>query len=578
MRPADAPLYTSEYAVRPGRDARWLARRARNVARRPMVLLLLTAAGFFVALVAIITAPVGAERVQRRVAPLPARTDTGPLVMALERQRSRVAGAEAALEDARADARAERPTAVAIDTFPPDARARRDSLAQRSRTIGAAIRRAVDAPLPASFRALAALPELAADSAVVMLIDSMTAVEGARAAAQSAGVADTAFIALTARLAQLGDSLVHRAEVRLAPIRRELGALTPEVRAIPAAAPVDTAPFRVSLDASRRELATATSRLAAARAHNDSVARLEVRRRAGTPRTASPALLIAAAGLIGLALGFLAALTGEVRRPCVADAREAEAAAGVPVLAHVSGPETAQARTRRTADRDVPPLIELTTDRYTRLYHRLADAVSRLPRLAVLGDHPAVVATVAANLATAAAHTARATLLLDTDFDTSSVAGVMRVRAEPGVAEVLAKRLHWSSAVVSAVVGRSRTVDVLPAGTMKGGGSLVSAAESFAAEVAHIGRRYDSLVISAPLSRRGAVSAVVAAVPDAIVCVRASRTPVRLLQHVVEEARRDGARVRGLVLWERDEPLLPGGAVVRQERQLDERAPEVAQV
>jgi hypothetical protein len=40
-------------------------------------------------------------------------------------------------------------------------------------------------------------------------------------------------------------------------------------------------------------------------------------------------------------------------------------------------------------------------------------------------------------------------------------------------------------------------------------------------------------------------------VPDAIVCVRISRTPVRLLQRIITEARADGARLRGLVLWSR---------------------------
>jgi hypothetical protein len=242
----------------------------------------------------------------------------------------------------------------------------------------------------------------------------------------------------------------------------------------------------------------------------------------------------------------------------VADAREAEVAAGVPVLAHLAADGTLAQRTRRRADLDVPPLIELTTDRYDRLYHRLADVVARLPRLAILGEEPAIVATVAGNLAAVAARTARATLLLDTDFDSQSVAAVMRVRTEPGVAEVLARRLHWSAAITHAVVGRNRVVDVLPAGTMKGGGSLASAAESFGAEVANIARRYDTVIISAPASRRGAVSAVAAAVPDAIICVRTAHTSVRLLQRVVDESRRDGLRIRGVVLWDRDEPrLLP---------------------
>ena len=87
---------------------------------------------------------------------------------------------------------------------------------------------------------------------------------------------------------------------------------------------------------------------------------------------------------------------------------------------------------------------------------------------------------------------------------------------------------------------------------------MASAAESFGAEVSNIARRYDTVIISAPASRRGAVSAVAAAVPDAIICVRTAHTSVRLLQRVVDESRRDGLRIRGVVLWDRDEPrLLP---------------------
>jgi hypothetical protein len=245
-----------------------------------------------------------------------------------------------------------------------------------------------------------------------------------------------------------------------------------------------------------------------------------------------------------------------MRRPTVADAREAEVAAGVPVVAHVTVDRGSAFRARRRADRNVPPLIELASDRYERLYYRLADSVARLPRIAVFGDETAVVATVAANLAAAAARSARSTLLLDTDFDSRSVASVMRVRTVPGVAEVLARRVHWSSAVTHAVVGRDRVVDVLPAGYMKGGGSLAGAVDGFRAEIDNIAKRYDAVIVSAPVSRRGAASAVSASVPDAIVCVCVGRTPVRVLQRIVNDARADGSRIRGLVVWKIDIPDL----------------------
>lgn len=119
------------------------------------------------------------------------------------------------------------------------------------------------------------------------------------------------------------------------------------------------------------------------------------------------------------------------------------------------------------------------------------------------------------------------------------------------MSEVLARRMHWSSAIAQCVVGRDRVIDVLPAGLATNGGAWENAGGSFAAEVDHIGGRYDTLIVSAPVSRRGVVTRVAASVPDAVVCVRISRTPVRLLKRIISEARADGARLRGLVLWAR---------------------------
>jgi hypothetical protein len=91
---------------------------------------------------------------------------------------------------------------------------------------------------------------------------------------------------------------------------------------------------------------------------------------------------------------------------------------------------------------------------------------------------------------------------------------------------------------------------------MKGGGSLAGAVDGFRAEIDNIAKRYDAVIVSAPVSRRGAASAVSASVPDAIVCVCVGRTPVRVLQRIVNDARADGSRIRGLVVWKIDIPDL----------------------
>jgi tyrosine-protein kinase Etk/Wzc len=227
-----------------------------------------------------------------------------------------------------------------------------------------------------------------------------------------------------------------------------------------------------------------------------------------------------------------------------------------PVLARIEPVEVNPERTRRRADRQVPPLIELTSDRYVQLYHRLADVVARLPRMAVVGDDAAVVATVAANLAAAAAHAARSAVLVDTDFDLRSVAGVLHVRATPGLADVLAGRVDWPAAVVTALVGRDRTINVLPAGAVRGAAPLAAAADALRREVDRLTRRYDTVIVSAPAARRGSVGAAAAAAGEAVICARVARTPVRTLRRLITEVRDAGATVRGVVLWDTDDPVL----------------------
>jgi MinD-like ATPase involved in chromosome partitioning or flagellar assembly len=244
-----------------------------------------------------------------------------------------------------------------------------------------------------------------------------------------------------------------------------------------------------------------------------------------------------------------------MRRPRVSDASEAELVVRAPVLARIEPVDPTPERTRRRADREVSPLIDLATDRYDALYTRLADMLGDLPRLAVIGDEAATVATVAANLAAAAAHAARQTIVVDADLDAHTLSGVLPVRAAPGLADVLARRLAWSDAIVPALVGRDRTVDVLPAGVARAGTPLSGAAEALREEIDHLARRYDTVIVSAPSSRRGSVAAAAAAAAQAIICVRVSRTLIRTLHRILIETRDAGAIIRGVVLWSVDDAV-----------------------
>ncbi|MEJ7809600.1 MAG: hypothetical protein WKG32_04200, partial [Gemmatimonadaceae bacterium] len=452
------------------RRAVWIARRARNVSRRPVLLGVLTACVFVVTLVALILIPHGAHRAARALMPAPGiRPDTTALAAALAGATTRLRGARGALSDARFAALAPPPPPQPVDTFPPALRARRDSLVAASTTLAALLRRTETAPLAASYRALGEAPTMRGQPRVRALLDSLAEVEGRREALGGAGSADPAYVSLTTRASEIGRAVEAIAVATRAELRRALVPLTPAV-AVADTAPgmaVDTMPFLVARDSAAAALREVGLRLGAARAVHDSLDRREARARRLAAVTASPIAMLGAASVLGIALGFAIALIGEMRRPRIGDAIEAESVVGAPVLIRIETLDASPERARRRTDREVSPLIDLTSDRYGQLYHQLADRAGRLPRLAVVGDEPAVVATVTANLAAAAAHIARAAVVVDTDLDTHAVAGLLQVRSSPGLTDVLERRVDWRSATVAALVGRDRAVDVLSSGSTR---------------------------------------------------------------------------------------------------------------
>jgi len=270
-----------------------------------------------------------------------------------------------------------------------------------------------------------------------------------------------------------------------------------------------------------------------------------------------------AALIVGIVVGLAVAFALEVRDPRVADAAEAEAAAECAALVLLASGERTPER-RRRADREVPPLVELASDGFRLLHTQLADRSFQLQLVAVLGDSPVVTAVVAANLAAAVARQVRTTLLVDADFETHSLATITRKPQEPGLANVISGEADWASAVRSVVVDRDRTMDVLPGGSFgrmpSGRDRMLGAADAGLAEVLErVSRRYECVVVSMPISRRGTIPIPVSARLPAVVCVRVGRTRVLGLAELMAALRTHGAVARGLVVWEREDPLVGGG-------------------
>ncbi|MDQ6634711.1 MAG: hypothetical protein M3Z10_08140, partial [Gemmatimonadota bacterium] len=243
----------------------------------------------------------------------------------------------------------------------------------------------------------------------------------------------------------------------------------------------------------------------------------------------------------------------ECRRPRIADSGEAELIAAARVLACVGRPLYNPEQRRRRADRDIPPVIDPIKGEYAALYRQLADATFSLPMLAITGDGHAATAAVAANLAAAAAHEGRSALLVDADMVRHSATVQLGVRPGPGVGELLEQRLDWAEALVPVVVGRDRSVDILPAGDLVDKKLTRDELDVFCSELEHLERRYDCVIVNAP----GALTPLAGLPRQLLVCVRQGATPVAELQRMLRSLRDQGARVRGVVLWEGEEPMLP---------------------
>ena len=269
---------------------------------------------------------------------------------------------------------------------------------------------------------------------------------------------------------------------------------------------------------------------------------------------------------MGLAAAFAAALIAEVSHPRVADVREAERTAEARVLATIRQGAPAAERGRRRADMEAPPLIAIGSDSYRMLYLNFAATGAATPLLVLTGDEPRVVATVAANLAAASALDARSTLLVDADPAAGAVAGVFRLRADPGYVDVLRGGMDWAEAIVSTHVGRDGTIDVVPSGTVRRGERDVRVDDETQRDFARLVPRYDLSLVVVPLVQADRDGGTLARQPDTILCVRVGETRLATLAEARERLRQSGMRLVGLVMWDAEAPNLPSREAIAAAR------------
>jgi tyrosine-protein kinase Etk/Wzc len=559
---------TSEYPRAIPR-ATWLTARARNAVLRPRFIGAVGIGAFVAALVALILSP---KQVRRPVAvtlPVEARPDTTPLLAALTHARTRLAVAESSLAVARLSASvAPKPSA---DSLSPRVIAHRDSMSNAVNELDALLTRVENAPMSATYRALAESPQLTGSSRAKVLLDSLADVERDRDA-YAGGSGDPVYMALTSRANDIGHAIQALGQARRDTLREQIARLnSPSTRQVVTRAPiVDTTAWIAERDSAQSLVGQATTALADARQHADdydrAVARAKQRASLDTPIVA----MLGAALVIGIVLGFGSAFAREVRHPRVGDEHELERMTGARVLATIRANRRMPDRDRRSADRLAPRYFDPGAAGYQLTYLHVARAGASRIMLTITGPDSSVAAVVATNVAAIAAEEARTTIIVDTDARTAPVAAVLRARAEPGLIDVLDGKTAWAEATSQAMAGRDRTVDVMPSGIAPANRDPAVICELFQREGTHLARHYEAIIIAAALEHAVGGLPGVLPISDAIVCARVGHTRIADVLAALEGVRAAGGDMVGIVLWDAPLPALPTPArVARAQRPLN---------
>jgi Mrp family chromosome partitioning ATPase len=490
------------------------------------------------------------------VLPVDARPDTTPFVAALSQAQTRLAAAESSLAYARTHTVvASKP---AIDTLSPRIIARRDSLTNSVTDLDALLTRVETAPVTASYRALAESPQVAVHPRARVLLDSLAEVERDREAFGSTGAADPVYLALSSRAMEIGRAIQSIGQARRDRLRQEIGRLNaPVVQLVVAQPTIDTTAWITERDSAQSRLGEAASALARAREKETEYNRAVERATSEASFTAPPVALLGAALVFGVVLGFGSAFFDETRHPRVSDEHEVERVTGARVFATIRPRPRNPDRLRRASDRDAPPYFDPGADGYQLTYlHVARTGASRLV-LTIAGEDTGIAAVVAANVSAIAADEARSAIVIDADSRTAPVAAALRIRAEPGLFDVIEHHIDWAEVTTQAVVGRDRTIDVIPSGLSAVALDGTRVTDLMRIEGTRLARHYEAIVIVSTIEQAVAGLPGVLPIPDTILCARVGHTRLADLQSALDGVRAAGGNPLGLVLWDAVPPALP---------------------
>lgn len=426
----------------------------------------------------------------------------------------------------------------------PEALRTRDSLRALLMPLDAAIDRAARAPLPSSYRALAEVRALAPHPVARAAIDSLATVERARRALDPAVAPPRAFAELTEHTNRIGASLQALARTRRIALAREIAAREAMSSTPDSSLTAALHDAREARDSARWREEQANAALRAivrandiAASRDDSLARTMEVQVMGT----SPLAVALATGALLFALVFTGAVMREVRHPTIANAREMERIAGLPVLAFAEGfrvPREGRARLSRPAGSDPFRMVYLT----------LSTGGARGRGVCVTGVDAALTAAVAGRIAVSAATDERATLVVDLSPGVPATAAYFGGRHEPGFTEALAGVSLWREVARSVSATDALAIDVIPAGLPRGDTDAALQDEQVRQEFGQFLGEYDFSVLVAANPSGLATASRLIDHPSTLLVARTARTPMQELLDLANSCRKHGGIVEGIIL------------------------------
>lgn len=418
------------------------------------------------------------------------------------------------------------------------------------RSLEAAIREARRLRTPAAWLAVASERPVSGGPRMRALADSLADYARQRDALPSGPMREQRAAPLSATINRLGYTILAIAENRHEDMVAEFLASAPSPAPVADEAPVassaDTAALGARLRAAQDTVAavhtahaTAVSALAAFEANGAST---------GPPLlvTLTPGLILLGVLAGGIFVRFSIALNGEIKRPTLSTALEAERSIGATVLATVKhAPNDGPARFRPGG-----------VDPFRMLYLGLTSTGTRARTTIITGSDPEIVAAVSARLAISAAADHRTTLIAGFDPGNIALARTFRGRPEPGLTDALAGSFKWREVAFAVGSSDGLPITMIPAGTERDDLPVGEALAERRDDLTKFRDSFELTILSVPAPYLDQAIELVESSPI-VLCATVGDTTVDAFTAEGMAIKAAGRRLHGTVLWDAPRPMLP---------------------